>query len=136
MAITADYDHEADALYVRLSDRQRSRSVEIDDVTFVDLADDDEAVGIEFLYPSVGLDLGDAIRRFALEAQGPAILAAINDSRAPVAVPTMTGGAHLASSAIVTFAIEGTVPAARGLENEAVAQESVAPYQSVPCLPA
>ena len=133
MPITAEYDQEADALYVRLSAGPRSRAIEIDDMTFVDLADDGSAVGLEFLYPSTGLNLQETVRRFALEPQAPAIVAAIGTSGAPVAPPTLTGGAYLASSSMVMVAIEGTVPADRGLPLHEAVAEAERRVQTVTC---
>jgi uncharacterized protein YuzE len=113
MPITAEYDREADALYVRLRDGERQRAVEIDDSTYVDVDGDDRPVGIELLYPALGLNLETVVRRFSLEQQLSEILTAIGRTDAPVSPPTMTGGQLLASTSIVTVSIEGTVGAAR-----------------------
>lgn len=112
MPITAEYDKEADALYVRLREGARVRAVEIDDLTIADVASDHRPVGLEFLNASQGLELQEAARRFALEQQLPEIVRAIIDSGAPVEPPTLTGGQLLASTSITTVVIEGTVPAA------------------------
>jgi uncharacterized protein YuzE len=111
MPITAEYDQEADALYVRLTESERSRAVEIDDATFVDLASDQTAVGIEFLYASHGLNLDEVARRFSLEPHVPAIIGAIAAARGPVPNPTATAGQVIASTANVMVAVEGTIAA-------------------------
>lgn len=132
MAITAEYDAEADALYVRLGDGERQRAIEIDDSTYVDVDDVGRAVGLELLYPSLGLNLQEAARRYSLEEQLPRIIAAIVETGAPISPPTMTGGQHLASSAIVTFAVEGTIAATRGGTSPGVAHAD-RPPQAIPC---
>lgn len=49
--IRAEYDREADALYVTLSESAVARTVEVDDHRAVDLDADGKAVGLEVLYP-------------------------------------------------------------------------------------
>jgi|ERR1039458_4464683 uncharacterized protein YuzE len=120
MSITAEYDREADALYVHLRDGERQHAVEIDDSTYVDVDADDQPLGIELLYPAMGLNLQAAARRFSLEQLLPEIISAITDSEAPVSPPTMTGGQRLASTSIVMVAVEGTVAAAREVTSPAI----------------
>lgn len=120
MPITAEYDRLADALYVRLIEGDRERAVEVDDATYVDVDHENRAVGLEFLYPAMGLNLQSVVRQYSLDAQLPEIIAAIAASGAPVSAPTMTGGQHLASSAIVWVAVEGTVGAVRDAASPAV----------------
>jgi uncharacterized protein YuzE len=127
MPISAEYDSEADALYVHLHDGERQRAVEIDDSTYVDVDAAGRPVGIELLYPSLGLNLQEAARRYSLEAQLPGMIAAIVETGAPISPPTMTGGQHLASSAIVTIAVEGTVAASRGVTSPSVGHADRAP---------
>ncbi len=119
MAISAKYDREADALYVRLGAGERQRTVEVDDSTYVDVDPDGRAIGLEFLYPSMGLELDGVVARFSLEEQLPLIISAIATSNAPIVPPTMTSGQHLASTAVVVLAIEGTVAAGQ-VVNETV----------------
>jgi len=116
MPITAQYDREADALYVRLADTSRHRTIEIDETTYIDIdiGVDGRAVGIELLYPSLGLSLEAAAARVQLHHQVPAICRAITEAGIPGVAPTVTGTSYLASTAITTFAVEGTVPAAGG----------------------
>lgn len=109
MPITAEYDREADALYVRLREGERLRAVEIDDTTYIDVDADGRALGIEVLYPSMGLNLTEAVARFSLQHQLPGILAAVAASGAPVPAQTMTTGQHLASTATIMVAVEGTL---------------------------
>jgi uncharacterized protein YuzE len=45
-------DHQADALYLTLSEAPSSRSEEVSPGIIVDYDDQDRAVGIEMLYPS------------------------------------------------------------------------------------
>jgi len=49
--VSAEYDPDADALYVRVADGDRARTVEINDVTYVDVDANGRPVGIEVLYP-------------------------------------------------------------------------------------
>jgi uncharacterized protein YuzE len=112
MPITADYDREADALYVRLEHGDRQRAVEITDSTYVDVDGDDRPLGLEFLYPSMGLNLQEVSRRYGLQHLVPEIVLAIEASGAPVPLPTMTGGSVLASTSTVTVFVEGTIAAA------------------------
>lgn len=112
MAITAQYDREADALYIRLADRERTRTVEVDDATYVDVDDNGLAVGIEFLYPAHGVALQEVARRFSLLEQQSLIIQAIADAGAPVVMPTITSGQYIASTTTMNQAIEGTVHAA------------------------
>jgi uncharacterized protein YuzE len=130
MPITAEYDREADALYVRLFDGDRGRAVEVDDSTYVDVDAANRAVGIEFLYPGMGLNLEGVVRRYALDAQSSEIIAAIGASGAPVSAPTVTGGQHLVSSAIVRIAVEGTVGAAREAGPPSVGHADSRPVQT------
>jgi uncharacterized protein YuzE len=92
MSITASYDPEADALYVRLSDDERTRTIEVDDVIYIDVAAAGQIVGLELLYPSLGIDaqkIADATR---LHGRMTEILAAIAAVGAPLEIPTVTRG--------------------------------------------
>ena len=112
MPISAKYDSDADALYVRLGDGSRARTVEIDDATYIDVDVDDRPIGVELLYPSMGVNLRGIAERLALESQLPDIIRAITASGAPVTPLTMTGGQYLASTTMLFAAVEGSVPAA------------------------
>jgi uncharacterized protein YuzE len=112
MPITVQYDREADALYIRLSNSARERTVEIDETTYVDADAAGHAVGIELLYPSMGVELEDMATRFHLREQLPEIAAAIARSGAPLPGPTVTvGSTHFASSSMTMISVEGTVAA-------------------------
>jgi uncharacterized protein YuzE len=111
MPITAQYDSEADALYVRLGHGVRERTVEVDEALYVDVDGEGRAIGLEILYPAMGMDLGAAAARFQLHHHLPSIVAAIAAAGAPGAAPTVTVGTQLASSTITTVVAEGTVPA-------------------------
>lgn len=66
----ADYDSEADALYVRLTDERVARSVELGDCVVVDLDDAGGVLGVEIIspwYPFAG-HLAEAARRFGINA--------------------------------------------------------------------
>lgn len=114
MDITATYDPQADALYVRLGDGRREHAVELSDVVYVDVDGRGRAVGIELLYPSLGVDLGLPAKRFGLEAVLPQIVEAIRATGAPGVAPTVTGGQVYASSTVVLLSAEGTIGAAAG----------------------
>jgi uncharacterized protein YuzE len=112
MPVTVQYDREADALYIRLSDAARERTAEINDTTYVDLGADGQAVGIELLYPSMGVNLEEVGARFHLREHLAEIAAAIARSGAPTGVSTITvGSTRFASSSITMVAAEGTVAA-------------------------
>jgi uncharacterized protein YuzE len=114
MPITAQYDDEADALYVRLAAGERVRTITIDETTYIDLDVAGRTIGIELLYPSMGIDFVALARKLSLEQQLPQIIAAVLASAAPVALPTFTGGGSLISYMTTTVAAEGAVPASHG----------------------
>lgn len=122
MSITAMYDRDADALYVTLRDGVRTRTIEVDEATYVDIDGDGQALGLEFLYPAMGINLDPVVGRFELHAQRHAIAGAIADAGAPGPAPTTTGGTGgLGSMTIQMIAVEGTVPASHTLSSRAVA---------------
>ena len=53
------YDEEADAIYIRLSDKDYSYGEELDRERRVDYAADGAPIGVEFLCVSTGVDLRD-----------------------------------------------------------------------------
>ena len=57
MALRIEYDRQADALYVRLSDRPYAFGEDLDHARRVDYAQDGTPIGIELLYVSQGVDL-------------------------------------------------------------------------------
>jgi uncharacterized protein YuzE len=122
MPITVQYDREADALYIRLTDADRARTVEIDDTTYVDVDAADRAVGIELLYPSLGVNLENVAARFHLQEHVHDIAAGIAESGAPVPATFTASSTHLASSWVTTFLVEGTVPAARDFASTGAAR--------------
>jgi uncharacterized protein YuzE len=122
MSITALYDREADALYVTLRDGARTRAIEIDEATYIDIDRDGQALGLEFLYPAMGINLDAVVDRFQLHAQRHSIIAAIGGAGAPGPVPTITGTTvGLMSMSIKMVAVEGTVPASHMLTSQAIA---------------
>jgi uncharacterized protein YuzE len=120
MPITAEYDQQADALYIRIAAGERRHAVEINDSTYVDVDTDARPLGLEFLYPSMGLNVQEVARRYQIQHLVPEIVRAIKASGAPVPLPTMTGGQLLASTSTVTVFVEGTVPAATSHTSPAV----------------
>jgi uncharacterized protein YuzE len=54
-----EYDKTADALYIRLNDRPRATTREVDDNVIVDIGADGKIVGIELLFVSDYLDPAD-----------------------------------------------------------------------------
>jgi uncharacterized protein YuzE len=70
-ALRGEYDPDADALYVYLSDRPYSHGRDLDDARRIDYAADGVPVGIEILSPRVagvdvaGLPDGDAVAAIA-----------------------------------------------------------------------
>ena len=66
----ADYDSEADALYVRITDEGIARSIELGDCVVVDLDGAGRARGVEIIspgHPFAGR-LAEASRRFGVDA--------------------------------------------------------------------
>jgi uncharacterized protein YuzE len=55
----AEFDREADAIYVWLADVETTKSTQLDDFRNIDFSADGTVVGIEFLGVSGGVDLGD-----------------------------------------------------------------------------
>lgn len=60
--ISISIDTEAEAAYVRFSDREVARTVELSPSTLVDVADDGTAIGVEILGPG-GTIPRDALTR-------------------------------------------------------------------------
>ena len=57
-----EYDRDADALYVSLNDEPYSYGKDLDLRRRIDYAEDGTPVGVELLYPSLGVDLSDLPR--------------------------------------------------------------------------
>jgi uncharacterized protein YuzE len=55
----AEYDEEADVLYVTLLDAEVDDTVNLGDLRMVDYTSDGRVVGVEFISPSSGVDLHD-----------------------------------------------------------------------------
>jgi uncharacterized protein YuzE len=130
MPISAEYDEQADALYVRFDTHERERTLELDDSTYVDVDAGGHPVGFEFLYPSIGVDVAATARRFSLDRYLPEIIAAITEAGAPVPPLTMTGGQLIGSTTLTGYVIEGTTPAACCV-NETVSSASVQAQEPV-----
>ncbi len=76
--MNATYDREADAAYVGFSSRTSARQVQLDDSRILDYSADGMLVGVEFLSPSLGVDLAgiprahevaQALHRLGLKVQ-------------------------------------------------------------------
>lgn len=137
MSITAAYDPEADALYLRIAEGERARSVVDGDRLVADVDERGMVIGLEILYPSMGIDLGDVCARFGLQAQIGAIATAIEDAGVPFAAPTYTGSITTTAFTSVTVPIivsEGNIPAGGGYVPVAVVQHDS--YRMVDAEPA
>ena len=63
----AEYDAEADAIYVYLSDSRVARTKILDDSRNIDVSEDGAVVGIEFLGVSGGAGLSDVPHKSTVE---------------------------------------------------------------------
>lgn len=53
MAITVDYDLEADCAYIKINNLPHSYTKEIDESLVIDYAEDGTIIGIEVVYPRI-----------------------------------------------------------------------------------
>lgn len=67
--ISRNYDPEADALYVKLSDSRVARTLGVDSGTLVDLDDTDALVGIEVIRPERPWPLEEILTRFTVSGK-------------------------------------------------------------------
>lgn len=72
MALELTYDPEADAIYVRLNDLPYAFGEDLDHERRIDYAENGQPIGIEILYPNLGVDtrglpFEDAVRRLVAE---------------------------------------------------------------------
>lgn len=58
----AEYDRDADAVYIRLADGEVARTVEVDDYRILDLDEQGNVIGLEVLYPAVNLVIAPIAR--------------------------------------------------------------------------
>lgn len=107
---TATYDSEADALYIRLTDADRDRTVEYDDSHYVDLDASGNAIGIEILYPRMGMRLEKlaAIYGFSTGEVRAAIGVALGRTASTGASTFL-----MANTVVKSVRVEGTVAAQR-----------------------
>ncbi len=63
----AEYDAEADAIYVYLGNYPIARTTPLDDCRNIDLSKDGSVVGVEFLGASGGVDLADVPHKSTVE---------------------------------------------------------------------
>jgi uncharacterized protein YuzE len=71
--VTAEYDRDADALYIRLSDHKVARTTEIDANRMLDLDEQGSAVGLEVLSPATNLTIAPIARRYGFDDRLPEI---------------------------------------------------------------
>lgn len=64
--LTARHDPEADAIYVRLTNRRYARTEELDDRRNIDYDAEGCTIGVEFLSVSKGIDLTDVPQAAAI----------------------------------------------------------------------
>ena len=94
MAISANYDDQADALYLRIREENRVRTEEFDDCHYVDVGEDGDPVGIEILYPDMGLALEEIAERYGLQSILEELLAAARAVHTP-AMATYTAATQV-----------------------------------------
>lgn len=63
-----DYDLDADAVYITLLDEQVAQTVEIEDLTMVDLTEDGRLIGIEVIGLSRAWALEEVLNRYEVSA--------------------------------------------------------------------
>jgi len=67
--IRQKYDLDADALYIRLTDRKVAYTDQVDPGTLVDFDDADRVIGIEVIHPNRPWPLGEILERFHISEQ-------------------------------------------------------------------
>jgi len=108
MPVSAEYDPQADALYVRVREGSRLRAVELDERHYVDVDADGIALGFEVLYPRMGVRIADLSASWGIPAEetASAITAALGQS-----VPmTATVAADVFGLSYATVSTPGSVP--------------------------
>jgi uncharacterized protein YuzE len=64
----AEYDKNGDAIYIFLDDRPVDHTEKLDDLRYIDYAQDDTPIGIELLCVSEGVITNDLPQRSKIEA--------------------------------------------------------------------
>ncbi len=82
MAMRVDFDAEVQAWYLTLTDAKVGRTVHVSDDVAVDIDDDDDVVGVEFLLAPASIE--PAVRE-ALFAQFPVVQEALAELHSAVA---------------------------------------------------
>lgn len=105
MPASAEYDRQADALYVRVREGARARAVEFDERHYVDVDAAGAALGFEVLYPQMGIRLAEIADSWRLEVNdlASAITAALGE---PVPM-TMTAAVDVFGAPYATFSTPG-----------------------------
>lgn len=80
-----DHDKAHDAAYFQISRRSSTRQVKLDNARIVDYASDGSVVGVEFISPSLGIDLTDLPHASEIEKAAKKAGLLIRPSRAPSA---------------------------------------------------
>lgn len=73
------YDHEADAVAIKLADGIVDRTVEVDSGTLVDVDASGRVLSIEVIHPARRWPLGEVIERFPIAPSDAAMLHGIWD---------------------------------------------------------
>jgi uncharacterized protein YuzE len=102
---SAEYDPQADALYVRVREGTRARTVELDERHYVDVDDEGAALGFEVLYPRMGIRLAELCHSWPLmvDEVADAITAVLGQS-APM---TTTAAVEVFGVPYATFSTPG-----------------------------
>lgn len=120
MSITANYDPEARAMYVRLQAGPVASSVEIDDDLVIDMAADGTPVGLELLdVPAARQQISGLAVRFGFPDALDEVLAAIRGAQP--AQPRRTG---VLIASMREFSPAGAGPLVVGASSAAITVES------------
>ena len=84
--MTLDYDREADAVDIALSDGIVARTVEIDPGTLIDVDAQGRVLSIEVIHPRRRWPLGEILDRFTIDDEDAAMLAALWEEPNPYPV--------------------------------------------------
>lgn len=105
MPASAEYDPQADALYVRVQEGARARTVEFDERHYVDVDEAGAALGFEVLYPRMGIRLAEIADSWRLQIDdlANAIMAALGE---PVPM-TVTAAVDVFGVPYATFSTPG-----------------------------
>jgi uncharacterized protein YuzE len=83
MPVAAEYDRDADVLYIGWSDAETARTVEVDEYRVLDFDAAGQTVGLEVLYPAQNLVIAPIAREHGFADLLDAIDEAVADALAP-----------------------------------------------------